>query len=286
MSAFNSFHIKTDDGLMLYGRDYGIPNGAQVPIACLPGLSRNSRDFHPFAVKLAAAGRRVITLDYRGRGLSDWDARTENYNIVREAQDVVLALDALGIDKAAFVGTSRGGLILHILGAMIPSRIEAIVFNDIGPVIESDGLKRIRDYLSKSPKVSNLDDAALHLKAVHGPEFPILIDADWADMAEAIYREIDGRLVADFDPALVEPLKTMDFGKPLADLWPQFEALNAIPLLVVRGENSKLLSMATVEGMLSKHPNAHVVTAYGQGHAPVLHIAAVYESVRTFLSSR
>jgi pimeloyl-ACP methyl ester carboxylesterase len=281
---FDIFHVRTDDGLTLYGRDYGTENAGRPPIVCLAGLSRNSRDFHQFALRLSQESRRVIALDYRGRGLSDWDVKKENYNIAREAQDVVLALDSLGIDKAAFVGTSRGGLILHILGAMIGDRIAAIVLNDIGPVIESDGLRRIRDYLSARAEPADLGGAAAHLQKVHGAEFPALAASDWDEMAEAIYREIDGKLVADFDPALVEPLKAMDFSKPLADLWPQFDSLAAIPLLIVRGENSSLLSQTTVRNMLARHPMARSIVAAGQGHAPLLHLPDIYATIREFLA--
>jgi pimeloyl-ACP methyl ester carboxylesterase len=281
---FKIFHVRTDDGLTLYGRDYGHERSGQPPVICLPGLSRNSRDFHAFATRLSRTGHRVVTLDYRGRGLSEWDANTQNYNIVREAQDVVQALDWLAIDKASFVGTSRGGLILHMLGGMIAARINAIVFNDIGPVIEIEGLRRIRDYLSTRSHVSNFADAADHLKAVHGEEFPALDEADWRDMADAIYREIDGALRPDFDPALVEPLEAMDFSKPLPDLWKQFELLAAIPLLIVRGENSRLLSAATVAEMLARHPIARMLTARGQGHAPLLHVG-VFDPVGDFLNA-
>jgi pimeloyl-ACP methyl ester carboxylesterase len=282
---FQTFHVTMDDGLRLYGRDYGLRGGVRSPIVCLPGLSRNSRDFHQLAMRLAGEGRRIVSLDYRGRGLSDWDANKEHYNIVREAQDVVLALDQLGIARAVFVGTSRGGLILHVLGGMIGERIAAMVFNDIGPAIESEGLRRIRDYLSARPKLNTLPDAVDHLKALHGAEFPALGEADWRDMADAIYREVDGSLTADFDPALVEPLRSMDFSVTLPDLWKQFDLLTGIPLLVVRGENSRLLSEETVAEMLSRHPRARAVTAKGQGHAPLLHIEDVYQAVALFLSA-
>ena len=283
-SDFNIFHVQTDDGLRLYGRDYGHDNSSQLPVVCLSGLSRNSRDFHQFAQRLASEGRRIVTLDYRGRGLSDWDANKENYNIVREGQDVVQMLDSLGIIRAAFVGTSRGGLILHVLGAMIGERIAAIVLNDIGPVLEIDGLKRIRDYLSARSQPSNFADATLHLKAIHAEEFPSLTDSDWHDMARAIYRQVDGALVADFDPALVEPLKSMDFSKPLADLWEQFMLLTTIPMLIIRGENSRLLSVETVAEMLARHPLARPVTARGQGHAPFLQLPEVYQALSHFLT--
>jgi len=287
MSDFSTFHTQTDDGLTLYGRDYpptSADNG-KLPIVCLPGLTRNSRDFHPFARKLAAEGRRVVTLDYRGRGQSDRDPNPANYNIVREAQDVVLALDAQGIDKAMFVGTSRGGLILHILGSMAAGRIAAIVLNDIGPVIEAEGLMRIRDYLSIRNPLSTVDEAAAHLARIHGAEFPLFGSNDWRDMAEAIYRIDGASLVGDYDPALVEPLKSMDFSQPLADLWPQYAALTALPLLVVRGQNSRLLSSATVTEMLVRHPKAQTITATGQGHAPNLHDDTIFRTITDFLAS-
>jgi pimeloyl-ACP methyl ester carboxylesterase len=249
-------------------------------------LTRNSRDFHRFAQRLTAEGRRVVTLDYRGRGQSDRDANTANYNIVREAQDVVLVLEALGIEKAMFVGTSRGGLILHILAGMAAAgRIAAIVLNDIGPVIEADGLMRIRDYLSLRGTFSTVAEAAAHLERVHGAEFPLFKSIDWQDMAEAIYRNDNGTLVGDYDAAIVEPLKTMDFSQSLADLWAQYQAMTALPLLVVRGENSRLLSSATVTEMLARHPKAQAITASGQGHAPNLHDDTIFRTIADFLAS-
>jgi pimeloyl-ACP methyl ester carboxylesterase len=282
---FKTLHIQTDDGLRLYGRDYGSEHRQRLPIVCLAGLSRNSRDFNKLALRLTAENRRVIALDYRGRGLSDWDDKKENYNVGREAQDVINLLDSLCIESAVFIGTSRGGLILHVLGAIAPERIAGLIFNDIGPVIESDGLRRIRDYLTVRQELATFADAAAHLRYIHGAEFPILDPTDWLEMAHALYKEGNGAVTADFDPALVEPLKTIDFSKPLPNLWQQFEALASIPLLVIRGENSKLLSDVTVSEMIKRHPHAHSFVAGAQGHAPLLHIKDVYAGVRAFLQS-
>ena len=136
----------------------------------------------------------MIALDYRGRGLSEWDPHPANYNIGREAQDILLVLKELGIEKAVFIGTSRGGLILHVLPILMPSLIAACVLNDVGPVVELDGLRAIRDYLTARPEPKDMAQAARALRATHGDDFPALGDGDWFDMAEAIFRRIERRI--------------------------------------------------------------------------------------------
>jgi len=279
---FHPFRFRADDGLELYGRIYGDRSGSRTVI-CLAGLSRNSRDFHQLASFLAGRGRQVVTLDYRGRGLSAWDPNPANYNLLREGQDALQALAHLGITEADFIGTSRGGLILHFLPAMAPGLVRSVILNDVGPVIEIEGLRRIRDYLSARPEPKDFAQAARALKATHGGDFTIASDEDWADMAYAIFREIDGRIVPDYDPMLVEPLKTMDLSQQPPDLWQQFQSLSPIPLLVIRGENSSLLSAATVDDMLRRHGAAKAITAPGQGHAPLLHLPGLAGAVAEFL---
>ena len=282
-ASFQPFHFTTDDGLKLYGRDYGGTISRPLPVVCLPGLSRNSRDFHQLAMQLSEDGYRVVTLDYRGRGQSAWDANKANYNAAREGLDVITALGHLGIGKATFIGTSRGGLILHLLAQTSIERIAAVVLNDIGPVIEVEGLRRIRDYLSNRRDFTSQQQVAAALESIHGNEFPIFSERDWLDMAEALYRQSDGKWVGDFDPALVDMLKAMDMSGPLPDLWKQYDVLAVRPLLVIRGENSTLLSTATVEEMLRRHPGAYAIIARGQGHAPILHPPAVYAELAAFL---
>lgn len=283
--GFKPVHVRTDDGLMLYGRDYGDRSSSRLPVVCLAGLTRNSRDFHRIALTLADQGRRVVTLDYRGRGLSDRDPDGANYTIGREARDVIVAQRALDIDRAIFIGTSRGGLILHVLPALMAGLIAACVLNDVGPVIEPEGLRGIRDYLAKRTEPADFDEAARGLKAVHGADFPALADGDWTDMAHAIYRQTDGRIVADFDPALIAPLAAMDFEQPLPDLWPQFEALRGIPMLIVRGENSRLLSEQVAGEMVRRHEGgAELIMAHGQGHAPLLHVGSVKHALMAFIA--
>lgn len=280
---FQPFRLTADDEVALYGRIYGDRNSGTTPVICLAGLSRNSRDFHQLAIILASRGRTVVTLDYRGRGLSAWDPNPANYNLLREAQDVLHAVAHLGIKEADFIGTSRGGLILHFLPAMAPGLVRSIILNDVGPVIDVEGLRRIRDYLSARPEPRDLAQAARALKATHGGDFTILTDQDWGEMADAIFREIGGKILPDYDPMLVEPLRSMDLSQPPPDLWQQFGSLSTIPLLVIRGENSSLLSTVTVRDMLEKHGRARAFTAPGQGHAPLLHLPGVGETVSEFL---
>lgn len=281
--GFQPFRFAADDGIELHGRIYGDRHGGPRPIVYLAGLSRNGRDFHRIATLLAKRGRGVVTLDYRGRGLSAWDPDPAHYNLLREAQDVLQATSHLGIEEADFIGTSRGGLILHLLPAMAPELVRSAVLNDVGPVLEAEGLRRIRDYLSARPEPEDFAEAARQLKAAHGSDFTILTDDDWLEMADAIFRAAGGKIVPDYDPALVEPLRTMDFSQPPPELWEQFQSLSAIPLLIIRGENSSLLSSATVREMLRRHGRARAFTAPGQGHAPLLHLPGPAEAVAEFL---
>lgn len=288
MTNSTSRFFPAPDGLLLHARDYEPAAGGQarLPVICLPGLSRNGRDFQAFALLLsqdATSPRRVVTLDYRGRGISAYDENPANYNVAVECGDVIAACATLGISRALFVGTSRGGLILHVLAAAQPDLIAGAVLNDIGPAIEADGLKDIRDYLAKRSYPDTFEDAADTLESIHGSTFPALARADWLDMAHAIYREKDGRIVADHDPKLADQLQTIDFDKPLPTLWPQFELLAQRPLLAIRGEHSRLFSKETLARMAIQGPTVETITASGQGHAPLLHHPAVFSRIKQFL---
>lgn len=278
------------DGLQLYARDYGHDDPrtkASLPIVCLPGLSRNSRDFHLLATQLSThpeKPRRVVALDYRGRGLSAWDPDKSHYQLPVEAEDVLTACAVLDIPQAIFIGTSRGGLILHLLAAMRPALLGGVVLNDIGPVIEVAGLLLIRQYLEAQKVLHSWEEAIENLQKVHGAAFPTLDQADWGDMAEAIFREKDGRIVADFDPALIEPLRSIDVNTPASDLWALYEGLKPVPLMAIRGENSTILSQATFAEMAGRHPGMKSVTAQGQGHAPLLHRPELFIEITAFIN--
>ena len=283
--GFTGHFIKTADGLSIHVRIYGahLPG---PPVVCLPGLTRNSRDFHQLALILSQSTdpSKVITIDSRGRGLSDRDDDKSRYTLPIEALDVIAVLDALAIDRAAFIGTSRGGLILHLLAVSHPERLAAVILNDIGPVIEVEGLKQIQAYLGPERQPSSFDEAALLLEKVHGPAFPALSPQDWRDMADAIYRQVHGRIIADFDSAIAEQFRDADLSQPLPDLWANFGAFADVPLMAIRGETSRLLSADTLAEMERRHPGMIAVTAAGQGHAPILHLGGIAERILDFIT--
>jgi pimeloyl-ACP methyl ester carboxylesterase len=284
--GFFDFFYAAPDGLKLHARVYGEANTGPWPVICLPGLTRNARDFHELALHLstrAAIPRKVIAFDYRGRGQSAYDPDVKNYNVGVEASDILAGLAALNIGEAAFIGTSRGGLIIHVLGMMRPSVLKAIVFNDIGPVIETTGLAHIQSYLERDPAPKTRTQATAAQRSVHGEDFSALADADWDRMVWALYRETDGGLVPDFDPKLVDTVASLDLTQKLPDLWPQFEALAAIPLLAIRGANSRLLSIDTLNQMRARHSMMEAITVEGQGHAPFLETGSLPGDIAAFL---
>ncbi|MGX5849867.1 alpha/beta fold hydrolase [Mesorhizobium sp. PL10] len=284
--GFSDFFYTAPDGLRLHARVYGETNSTAWPAVCLPGLTRNARDFHELALYLsqrADNARKVIAFDYRGRGQSAYDPDIGHYNVGIEAGDILAGLAALDIADAAFIGTSRGGLIIHVLGTLRPTVLKAIVLNDIGPVIEAAGLAHIRTYLDPSPRPKSRTEAMEAQSSAHGGDFSALTAADWDRMVSALYRETDQGLVPDFDPKLVETLAGLDLSKPLTGLWPQFDSLMAIPLLAIRGANSKLLSVETFEEMGKRHPGMEAITVEGQGHAPFLETGKLPSAIAAFL---
>ena len=271
--TFRDFFYDAADGLRLHARLYGKADPDLLPVVCLPGLTRNARDFHRLALFLstdAPTPRYVIAFDYRGRGESAYDPNWQNYTVGTELADLLHGLATLGIARAHFIGTSRGGLIMQVLAAIRPDLIASAVLNDIGPVIEREGLDQIRGYLANPTRILSVSEAIDSQKAVHGKAFSALTDDDWAAMADAIYRVDNGVPVPDFDPQLIKTLTTADPHQPLPELWTQFEALAPKPVLVIRGANSLLLSEATLQKMAQYGATVETTTVAGQGHAPLL----------------
>ncbi len=287
--GFEEIRFAAEDGLELYARDYGgraARAGDVLPLVCLPGLTRNGRDFHALATLLSARlerPRRVVTLDYRGRGGSARDRNARNYALPVETRDVMAGLTVLGIDHAAFLGTSRGGLILMQLAASRAPAVRAAILNDVGPVLEGEGLALMRSALTRMPRPKDWDEAVALQKLAHASAFPALRDADWTRMAHAIYREEKKKLVADHDPAIVAALTAIDFSVPLPSLWPLFDGLRRVPLMVLRGENSKLLSAETLKEMKARHPDCVAITVKGQGHAPLPETGDLPARIEAFL---
>lgn len=268
LASHRDIHFTSRDGLALYGRDYPASDEA-TPILCLAGLTRNVRDFEPLAAWLAGK-RRLITMDYRGRGRSAY-ADPLTYRPDIELGDALGLLDHLGIDRANVIGTSRGGIIAMIMAAQYPQRLKSVVLNDVGPVIERVSLTRIRRYLGKALAFENWDDAVAALKDSN-PGFESLSDAEWLSFARRVFIEKNGRISHDYDLRLAETFPSdADIEKADSpDLWPLFEALLAFPVMVLRAEHSDLLSAETVARMEKRHPRLAAYTIKDRGHVPFL----------------
>ncbi|WP_299639551.1 alpha/beta hydrolase [uncultured Ruegeria sp.] len=254
----------TTDGRRIYYEE----TGTGTPLLCLAGLTRNSRDFSFFAPY--ASDLRMITMDYRGRGRSEYDPDYMNYNIFRESQDAIELLDVLGIQRAAILGTSRGGLIAMTLAASHPERLAAVILNDVGPVIEPSGVSKIMAYVGTQPTAKTHDEAAAALKHVMGAQFPGVPLEIWRKQAEIQYEMRDDGLKLRYDPALRKALLEQAASGTAPDLWILFEALRDIPTGVIRGANSDILGSNTLTEMHSRHPGLISVEVPDRGHVPFL----------------
>jgi pimeloyl-ACP methyl ester carboxylesterase len=269
-AGYRDIWTRSPDGLRLHARLYGEIGTGRLPVLCLPGLARSAVDFHHLATSLALDGRAVLAVDYRGRGLSDHDPDPTHYTVGVETADLLALLAELAITEAVVVGTSRGGLIGMGLAAQKPELIRGLVLNDIGPVIELSGLLRIESYIGKLPEPRDLNEGAAILRSVFAAQFPDLAEEAWLAWAGATWEERDGALVLGYDLALATTLDALDANTKVPDLWPLFEALSEIPLLVIRGALSDLLSAETLAGMAERNPNVQTITVARQGHAPML----------------
>jgi pimeloyl-ACP methyl ester carboxylesterase len=270
---FDSIFVIAPDGLKLHVRSYGSRLAPNLPVICLPGLTRNSADFHNLASALAndaQAPRRVLALDYRGRGLSDYDRDPRNYNLKTELDDVLAVLTALELAPAVFVGTSRGGILTMMLASARPTTIAGAVLNDIGPVIEPSGLVRIKSYVGKLPRPKSFEEGAEILRRLFGQQFTKLSDDEWLTYSHCSFKVEQRSLVPSYDVQLAKSLEGIDFDRPLAPLWAEFDALGRVPLMLLRGENSDLLSEDTVAAMRARRPAMETITVPDQGHAPLL----------------
>jgi len=277
--------IRAQDGLRLHVREESPRASAHLPVLCLPGLTRSTRDFEGVSAILAGdpeRPRRVFALDSRGRGGSDRDPEAENYNVLSEARDALDAAVALGLGRFAVIGTSRGGLLAMLMASMRPGVVGAVVLNDIGPVIEPQGLARIKSFLEALPEPRDWDGAADALRRLAGQQFTGLDREGWMRFARTTFRDQDGRPALDFDPKILDALNGLDLTEGVPALWPQFGALVHVPVLVVRGENSDVLSEDTVRAMIGRHPRLRSVTVPGAGHAPFLTEPEAVHALRRF----
>lgn len=255
-------HFEAPDGARLYYED--MPDAGGVPVLCLSGLTRNARDFDFVAPHLP--GVRLIRMDYRGRGRSDYTG-PDTYTVPTEAKDAVALLDHLGVEKAGIIGTSRGGLIALILGAIARDRLLGVAFNDIGPAVDPGGLDTIMGYLGVVPDAPDLD--ALAQARLADPAFPGVGFDRWRSFLSHNVEDTGAGLTLSYDLALREAVQAA-FEQPTPDLWPVFDLLAGLPCAVIRGANSDLLSAETVDEMARRHAGLITATVPDRGHIPFL----------------
>ena len=278
---FKDHHYTSSDGLRLYARHYESDSDA-TPLLCMHGLSRNSADFHDLVDHLT--DRPVISVDQRGRGRSDYDPDPSNYRPDRYCEDMLTLVRGLGHERIISIGTSMGGLMTFMLGNMSPNLFAGAVINDIGPDIEATGIERLRGYVGQHHSFDSLADAAKAIKA-QGPDiFPEFEEADWLSFAGRVCESTeDGRVRFSYDPAISKGLSESDPTAAPPNLWPLFLGLSDFPMLVLRGENSDLLSVATAERMARDRKHTCLVTVPNRGHAPTLTEPVALNAIRSFL---
>ena len=276
---------RSADGLQLAGRAYGDPESVRLPLLCLAGLTRNARDFEPVAAHLVPLGFRVITIDSRGRGRSDWDPNPANYTPMTELLDVFTLIDGLDLKAVSAIGTSRGG-ILMMLGALArPGLFRRSILNDIGPKIELEGLLKIKGYVGRDLGEMTWEKAVFALSVSQGRNFPRLDDAGWERYARRLWRDEAGRPVNDYDPALSQGMSALTEATKLPESWDGFAALAQNPVLALRGGLSDILSDEVVTEMVHRHPTVQRHEVPDEAHAPLLEDEATLTLISRFLIS-
>lgn len=279
--SFEDRYFTVPDGLRLHYRDYPGDPG-KPPLLCLPGLTRNARDFADLAERYSPRFR-VIVLEFRGRGESDYDPQPMRYNPLTYAADVRQLLDQLGIPQAIFVGTSLGGLVTMTIAAIAPQYIAASIINDVGPDVAPGGVERILTYVGKDRRFRSWDEVAGAISGNYASAFGHYTHEDWVKMAKRNCREENGEIRFDYDMAIAEPFKTTG-PTPHVDLWPIFARLAEKPLLVIRGGKSDLLTAETAAKMQAAAPDMELAIVPEVGHAPDLNEPEAVGAIDAFLS--
>ena len=285
-SEFSERSWQSPDGLELYFRDYAGDDSGKVPVVCLHGLTRNSRDFEGLAPHIAALGHRVIVPDMRGRGQSAYADDSATYAVPTYIADVMALLEQEGIERYVSIGTSMGGLMTMLIAQFAPEKIAGALINDIGPVVDPRGIEKIRTYIGKGGSFPTWMHAARSLEEVHGASHPTFETNDWIAMAKRSMTLCNnGRIAFDYDMKIADPFNDADENAVPPDLWPGFDALADKPLVLVRGEVSEILSAETLSLMQKRAPDADTVIVPKAGHAPTLDEPEVRSAVDALLSS-
>jgi len=282
--TYEEYWITNVDDLRLYVRDYGCAD-PRLTVLCLHGLTRNTADFEPLVGQLDPAYR-VLVVDQRGRGKSDYDPKPERYNVINYVADTWTILDHLDVAEVVVIGTSMGGLMAMLMTGMQPQRIRGAVLNDVGPVVEPDGIARIQAYVGKDPRVESWTDAVALVRANNEHAFPDYEDAQWYTFARRMFIEDGDGLRLAYDPAISQAISEDQTTAVPADLWPIFENMSNTPVLVVRGALSDILSVQTVVEMGRRHPDLVSVDVPQRGHAPMLDEPEALRAIKDFLAAR
>jgi pimeloyl-ACP methyl ester carboxylesterase len=281
VSAVADYFFSSSDGLELYCAVYPARQPGGLPVLCLPGVTRNGKDFAELAARICEH-HEVLAADLRGRGRSAWDPEASHYQVGTYIQDALTLLAARGIRRVVVIGTSLGALMGMTLAAMRPDLIAGVVLNDAGPEIDPAGLRRIAGYIGKLPPVRSWTEAAAQAQSVYGLALPDLSDQDWLEFVRRSYREnAAGVPVPDVDPRIAEAFRNP--ASAVADMWPLFRQIGPVPLLVIRGALSDLLSAATVERMAREKATVQTVTVANRGHAPLLNEPECVAAIDAFL---
>lgn len=274
MLPFHDIFATSADGLRLHARAIGPADASALPVLGLPGLTRTAEDFDIVAQALASdpqTPRRVVAIDYRGRGGSDFDPNPANYTVPIEATDVLTLASAAGISRVIWLGTSRGGLISMVIAATRPELVAGLILNDIGPELNIKGLMKIKGYLAPPATPQTWSEAARGLQRLFGSVFPALTNDDWLAWAHRAFRQdADGKLIRTYDPALARTFDAISLETPPSPLWELFDQMAQVPLLSIRGALSDLLSRECVAEMKRRRPGLETCDVPLQGHAPLL----------------
>ena len=285
MVEFEDRHWTSEDGLRLHYRDYAGPmggSGDKAPVICIPGLTRNARDFETLAARLAPR-RRVLCLDLRGRGDSAYAKDPATYVPPTYVADLEALLAQTGIARFVAVGTSLGGLVTMLFAARHAGRLAGAVFNDVGPEVSGVGIARIGSYVGQGRSFETWMHAARGLQESQGEMFPDFAVGDWLALAKrAMTLGSNGRIVFDYDMRIAEPFATPGNAAP-PDLWPCWRALAGRPVLVLRGAMSDILDPAVATRMVAEVAEAELVTLAGIGHAPTLDEPAAVAAIERLL---
>ena len=287
MTDYTERRWTSRDGLTLFARDYAGGGGeARLPVICLHGLTRNSKDFADVAPWLAATGRRVLVPDVRGRGLSDRDPDPSHYAPKVYARDVLDLMRSLGLARAVFLGTSMGGIIAMTMMAMRPTAVAAAILNDVGPEVAPEGIARIMRYAGQNAEVRDWTEAADYVRRTNGAMFPDYEEADWDRLARNVFRNNAGVPELDYDARILLPLLQQKPGQHRRLAWFLYCWLaRTRPTLLVRGATSDVITAAIADKMARKAPGLRRVDVPGIGHAPMLTELAAVEAIDQFLNS-